>query len=62
MKIRVDNIFPPIPVRGFDWAAIDEDTYDGAPDSNNRHQIGYGRTRNAAIEDLMGILADEDVI
>ncbi|HET8636015.1 MAG TPA: hypothetical protein VFL96_04115 [Acidobacteriaceae bacterium] len=60
MKIRADFIFPPIPVRTFDWAAIDEDTYDGAPDSITRHQIGYGRTRDAAIEDLLAILADDD--
>lgn len=60
MKIRVDMIFPPIPVRDYDWVAINEDTYDGAPDSGTRHQIGYGRTRDAAVEDLMEILADSD--
>lgn len=60
MKIRADFIFPPIPVRNFDWAAIDEDTYDGTLDSRTRHQIGYGKTRDAAIEDLMAVLADDN--
>jgi hypothetical protein len=54
MKIR---IFPPIPVRHFDWCAIDEDTYDmtgvdeeGQPYSN--HPVGYGRSEAEAIADL----------
>lgn len=32
------------------WAAVDEDTYDGAPDGNN--QYGYGATEQEAIDDL----------
>jgi hypothetical protein len=34
------------------WAAIDEDTYDGAEDSSTRHQIGLGNTEEEAIADL----------
>ena len=38
---------PPIPVRRFDWSAIDDDTHDeGRP-------VGYGRTEQEAVEDLM---------
>jgi len=44
---------PPIPDRNFDWSAIDEDTYDGAEDSANRGQIGYGSTDARAIVDLL---------
>lgn len=43
--IRTDYWPKPIPLRQFDWSATDSSTYDGAPDSGNRHQIGYGRTK-----------------
>lgn len=42
----------PTPHRGWDWAAT-FDHYDGAPDSFNRHEIGYGATRGEAIKDLL---------
>ena len=35
----------------FDYSAIDDDTYDGAPDAG-RHPIGRGPTRDAALRDL----------
>ena len=34
------------------WLAIDDDTYDGSPDSSTRGQIGYGATEQEAIADL----------
>jgi hypothetical protein len=43
---------PPIPDRRCDWSAVTDD-YDGAPDSSNRNQIGYGRTEQEAIDDLL---------
>lgn len=49
---------PPIPMRHFDWSAIDRNTYDGAEDSANRHQIGWGRTEQEAIADLLEQLDD----
>jgi hypothetical protein len=58
MKIKTNYDFPPIPDRRFDWSAIDEDTYDGAEDSDNRHMIGYGATEQQAIEDLMRLLQE----
>jgi hypothetical protein len=51
VKIRADFIYPPIPLRQFDWCAYDEDTYDGAPDSHC--PIGYGATEEEAVADLM---------
>ena len=42
------------------WYAIDDGTYDGAPDSPTRGQIGWGRTRLEAIEDLFDILEIDD--
>ena len=59
MNIRTTFIFPPIPDRRFDWQAIDDDTYDGAPDSATRNHIGYGRTEAEAISDLMEKLEDD---
>lgn len=59
MKIRTDYWRKPIPTSAYDWSAVDDDTYDGAPDSGNRNQIGYGATEEAAIADLMEILGDD---
>ena len=56
-KIETDYVFPPIPDRRFDWCAVTED-YDGAEDSN--HPIGYGRTEQEAIADLIEQLEDEE--
>lgn len=52
---------PPIPVRDADWSAVDDDTYDGAPDSPTRGQIGHGATEAEAIADLLEQLDDADV-
>lgn len=52
MKITTHYVYPPIPLRQFDWMAIDDDTYDGAEDSRTRSQIGYGRTEAEAVADL----------
>lgn len=51
MKIVTEFVHPPIPIRQFDWSAIDDDTYDGAEDSHC--PIGYGATEQAAIDDLL---------
>jgi hypothetical protein len=59
MKILTDFVHPPIPLRGFDWSAIDSDTYDGAEDSGNRHQIGWGETEQQAIDDLLEKLSED---
>ncbi len=42
------------------WTAIDDDTYDGAPDSSTRNHIGYGPTEEAAIADLRRLLDERD--
>lgn len=59
MNIQTTYFRPPIATREFDWKAIDADTYDGAEDSPTRHQIGFGSTKELAIEDLMGILEEQ---
>lgn len=48
MKIVTRYDPPPIPVRDFDWYAIDDETYDGQGSA-----IGYGKTEKAAIKDLL---------
>jgi hypothetical protein len=58
MKIRTTHVYPPIPMRNFDWLAVDDETYDGAPDSRSRNQIGYGRTEAEAVADLKEKLED----
>ena len=53
MKIKTEFVYPPIPDRRFDWSAVNDDTYDaGCP-------IGYGRTEQEAIDDLMEQLEEE---
>lgn len=47
VKVKTRYEFPPIPVRDFDWVAIDDDTYEpGCP-------VGYGRTEREAVSDLL---------
>ncbi len=48
MKIKTHFEHPPIPVRHFDWSAIDDDTYDG-----HGCTIGYGATEQEAVADLL---------
>lgn len=51
MKIETSFVYPPIPIRDFDWQAVDSDTYDGAEGSHC--PIGHGATELAAIHDLI---------
>ena len=54
MKIRTSHWLKPIPLRDFDWEAVDEDTYDeGEP-------VGLGRTEKEAIADLIDQLLDRE--
>ena len=48
MNIKTSCICPPIPIRSFDWQAIDDDTYDGPG-----CPIGHGATEQEAIADLL---------
>lgn len=45
-KIIITNDYPPIPIRKYDWSAIREGYDDG-------NLIGYGKTKQDAIDDLM---------
>lgn len=47
MKIVTQYERPPIPLRGFDWIAVDADTYDGPG-----CPVGTGLTEAEAIADL----------
>lgn len=48
----------PIPFRGFDWSATDED-YDGAPDSAGKNRVAYGATAEGCIEEIDLLVAEE---
>lgn len=54
MKIRTEHDRTPFG----EWSAIDVDSYDGAPDSDSRTEIGYGETELAAVIDLMEQMQD----
>ena len=59
MDIRTHYDPKPVPGRQFDWAAVDYDSYDGAPDAGPRaHCVGSGRTEAEAIADLKQQLED----
>jgi hypothetical protein len=58
MKIRNNYEPKPTPTRNCDWSAIDEHTYDGAPDSKTRREIGWGATAQEAVADLLRLLGD----
>jgi hypothetical protein len=45
--VRTHNEFPPIPVRKFDWFAVDDSAHDG------EGPIGMGASEQEAIEDLL---------
>jgi hypothetical protein len=49
-KIRTDNVYPPIPVRMFDWQAVYDDD---EPDDDGHMAAGHGATEAEAIRDLM---------
>jgi len=51
LKISLDYIFPPIPIRRFDWCAYLEDHQEGDP-------MGWGKTRYEAVIDLMENMGD----
>jgi len=56
MKIRTHFDCQPIPHRGMDWSAIDDDTYAADCDQDgffSTHPIGRGATELEAINDLM---------
>ena len=54
MNIKISFDYPPIPIRSFDWSAIDDDTYDGPG-----CPIGRGETEAAAVADLLEQLEEE---
>ena len=51
MTIKTYHDFPSIPIRSFDWSAIDEDTYCGCGEC--RCLIGHGATEQEAIAGLL---------
>jgi len=52
MKIRTTHD-PRALLPSWEWIAVDDDTYDGAPDAGPRARaIGYGATEAEAIADL----------
>jgi hypothetical protein len=54
MKIRTHYDPAPIPLRQFDWCAVDDSTYDGPG-----CPVGYGATEQEAIDDLMMQVEDD---
>lgn len=51
LKIRTENIYPPIPLRQFDWQATTDNYEPGCP-------IGFGPTEQEAVADLLEQIED----
>ena len=58
INIRTSHDYPPIPVRSYDWSAVNDDTYDCDcdQDSFSLGHIGRGATEQEAIDDLLEIM------
>lgn len=52
--ICVDFVYPPIPIRSFDWAAWEDGREEFGP-------YGRGSTREAAVADLLEQLEEEEL-
>lgn len=52
-RIRTEHVYPPIPIRDFDWRATLDDYEPGCP-------IGEGPTEEAAIADLLSQIRDAE--
>lgn len=64
MTIKTSFDYPPIPVRNFDWSAIDSDTFDADYDYESgqyvtKCPIGHGATEAEAIQDLLDQIEDK---
>lgn len=62
MRIVTTHVYPPIPIRDFDWSAVDADTYDADCDQDgffSQSPVGYGRTEAEAIADLKEKMEDQ---
>lgn len=55
-KIKTHFEYPPIPIRCFDWSAVDDNTYGGDPGD----PIGRGATEAEAIADLLAQLEERE--
>lgn len=49
MTIVTQHVFPPIPTRKFDWAAYDDETFDG----ETGNCVGYGETEVQAVRNFL---------
>lgn len=48
MSIATSYVYQPIPIRCFDWSAVDDRTYDG-----EGCRVGYGATEADAVAELI---------
>ena len=51
VKVRTEHIYPPIPIRSFDWSAALDGYDQGDP-------VGYGPTEALAVADLLDLLEE----
>jgi hypothetical protein len=59
MNIRTEEDTTGFAPRHCRYSAVDDDVWDGAEDSRNRSTVGYGATPDAAVADLVALLADD---
>jgi hypothetical protein len=49
-KVNIHFVYPPIPLRQFDWCATFDDD---EPNDDGQMLAGYGKTEAEALEDLL---------
>ena len=58
-KIVTEHVYPPIPIRQFDWAAHDDNYEPPDSDGVGGGIVGWGRTEAEAIADYLQLVEDE---
>lgn len=56
LDIQTTFVNPPIPIRSFDWCAVDANTYMGT-----REPVGTGETEQEAVDDLLTQLEEKAI-
>lgn len=58
MTLKTEFVYPPIPIRSFDWSAYDDDD---CMCSECHPTIGYGETKQAAVADYLDQIAEAEL-
>lgn len=55
--VKTEHVYPPIPIRTFDWMAYDDSRYCGCGECHNI--VGHGTTEQEALADFWQQLEEQ---